>query len=99
MWDNKDMEEKLREEAKQAVKAEFIGQIELERRARLKERRKKRWKRFWKLIKLCVFIGIGVLIGIHWKAIVEFIKTGKAPKIPKNHCYCPLIELKDKYCK
>ena len=99
MWDNNDMEKKLREEAKQAVKAEFIGQIELERRERQKERRKKRWKRIKKAIHMLILISIGVLIGIHWKAIVEFFKTGKAPKIPKDHCYCPLIELKDKYCK
>lgn len=91
MLEKKEIEEKIRKEAKEAVEAAIVGKLELERREKKKKKRKKFFKRLGRLIFICFWVSVGFLIGVHRKEIVKYIKTGKCPKLPKNHP-CPFIK-------
>ena len=86
-----DNEDKMMQKAKDAVRAEVLGKIELERREKKKKKRKKFFKFLGGLIVVSFWVSVGYMIGVHRNVIKEFFETGKCPKLPKNHP-CPFIK-------
>ena len=87
-----EIEELIKKEAGDAVKATVVGAVELEKRKLRKERRKKFFKRLWKVLSIAFWVCVGFMLCLHKDVIKAYIKGEKLPPIPKNHPNCPCLK-------